>query len=446
MALPLPLELPPDNRDSRRAAIRAALFPPKMTGAAVVGCMPAIAAAPVGMVDKRRDEGCIEGRARVTSLRGDLRALAGGRLKDGTASVEVDEGRRPGRRIAFMLGAEEEEDAIDVSAAETEGRTEVRGRVPTDNRRIAFSDRIGPMCEVRRCLKDGVGGASEGPAGFDTSGATSPEDDGAMEKEFSALANDELARSANGDRGADALAGSGGGGMVSSCNREKVEGDSATGARPGARVESGLLAARIALDALSAINSAARLESLPAANVDGAVHICVVMRGLTGGMLADDDAEEPDETSGELYLTHSRSSPTSSDHCTVFAFLRSGLDREPRNVTGFLGLRRGRPAPLCSPAEATPARREDDPDSDEFRDRLSVSRLRLNAVDETTSPPNAAKAARLAWSRATTRRKGLEADEGSADSSGPAFTRSWPRIPASPLMACACSAVFLTTS
>lgn len=182
MALPLPLELPPDNRDSRRAAIRAALLPPKMTGAAVVGCMPAKAAAPVGIVERRRDEGCIEGRARVTSLRGDLRALAGGRFKEGTASVEADEGRRAGRRIAFVLGAEEE-DAIDVSAADAEGSTDVRGRVPTDNRRIAFSDRIGPMCEVRRCLKDGVGGASDGPAGFDTSGATSPEEDGAMEKE-----------------------------------------------------------------------------------------------------------------------------------------------------------------------------------------------------------------------------------------------------------------------
>jgi hypothetical protein len=88
--------------------------------------------------------------------------------------------------------------------------------------------------------------------------------------------------------------------MVSSCKSEKVEGDSATGAAskplstrapglapvaespstfsllqdetmpppplPGARVESGLLAARIAVDALSAIISAARLESLPAAN------------------------------------------------------------------------------------------------------------------------------------------------------------------------------------
>jgi hypothetical protein len=33
--------------------------------------------------------------------------------------------------------------------------------------------------------------------------STSPEEDGAMEKEFSDLANEELARSANGDRGAD---------------------------------------------------------------------------------------------------------------------------------------------------------------------------------------------------------------------------------------------------
>lgn len=259
------------------------------------------------------------------------------------------------------------------------------------------------------------------------------------------MANEELARSANGDRGADALAGRGGGGIVSSCKSEKVEGDSATGARLGARVESGLLAARIAVDALSAIISAARLESLPAAKIDGAVHICVVMRGLTGGMLAD-DAEEFEETSGELYLTHSSSSPRSSDHCTVFAFLRSGLVREPRNVTGFLGLRRGRPAPFWCPADPTAVRREDDPDSDEFRDRLSESRLRLNAVGETTSPPNAANAARFAWSRATTRRKGLEVDDGSADSSGPAVTRSWPSIPAIPLMACACRAVFLAAS
>lgn len=126
---------------------------------------------------------------------------------------------------------------------------------------------------MRRCLNDGVGGASPEFVPFETSGATRPVDDGAIEKDISGLRKDELFRSANGDRGADAELGTGGGGIVSSRRREKAEGDSVTAASVGGRVESGLFDPRIAVDALRAMSSAALLESLFAANVDGSVHI-----------------------------------------------------------------------------------------------------------------------------------------------------------------------------
>lgn len=87
-ALPLPLVFappllfPPDNLDSRLAAILAALFAPNMTGAGVVGCIPARAAAPEpadGSVERRRFVGGMsETRGRREGLRGERRALPGG--------------------------------------------------------------------------------------------------------------------------------------------------------------------------------------------------------------------------------------------------------------------------------------------------------------------------------------------------------------------------------
>lgn len=148
--LPFPLVLPPDRRDSRRAAIRAALLPPKTTGAAVVGCIPAAAARPVGIVDNRRAVGCIDGLgARAKGFRGDLRALAGGRCREGTESDDDDDvARRAGRRAApaaASVGGGMVAFSIVLAPAASGVSDGLGGRFPAESRRIAFSDRIGPM-------------------------------------------------------------------------------------------------------------------------------------------------------------------------------------------------------------------------------------------------------------------------------------------------------------
>ena len=210
--LPLLLALPPLSLASFLAARRAALFCPKAKGAGAVGCMPARAAAAPGAeesVERRRAEGARDGR---DSLRGDLRAEGGGWREPvpGTVRLPPVPGIRTGRRG----GAAEEREVSAAAAPAVDGadmESDGRPRPPlSDARRIALSERSGPMCEARRARKVGVGGGA--PASPDdeaeaasglaaTRGATRPDEPGAIEKEASPRAALEvLPRSWKGER------------------------------------------------------------------------------------------------------------------------------------------------------------------------------------------------------------------------------------------------------